>query len=255
MGATETLTKKLTRYFIYFLAAITAVTTLYLAGILALSAFGVLFIAADVSGAPNASLSGADISSIIATIFTGIIQPHLALIGLFILYAGALGLAYWLYKKQKNAAAFLITLASLIVSIPLAHPEVNLLLDGGSIPDGADPISFHYLSYFFPQYAVDAQHAYCGSKLLPGADPQTLQLVSYQGEQYSTHYAKDANNVYDDCIPISGADPATFQAVPVQSCSDFPGCQYDAMDKNDRYTDGTSISSIVTQRHLSGLTN
>lgn len=57
-----------------------------------------------------------------------------------------------------------------------------------------------------PGYAKNAQHVFCGPRILEGADVETFQVM----DKWSA-LSKDAKQVYYRTAVIEGADPATFE--------------------------------------------
>ncbi len=113
-----------------------------------------------------------------------------------------------------------------------AHDDKKYVVGGKTYPI-ADPATFEALLY---GYAKDARQAYFLDKVIAGADPQTLKIVSPDHEANwawtFARYAKDANHVYYKGEVVSDADAATFEVVN----------EREFKDKNHTYREGRVVT-------------
>ena len=75
---------------------------------------------------------------------------------------------------------------------------------GKEIVKKADSKTFEILPR--KDFAKDKNHVYVGSYAIPGADPETFELLSYC-------YSKDKNNVYCTDGKLNGLNPNTFKII------------------------------------------
>ena len=94
-------------------------------------------------------------------------------------------------------------------------------------------------------FSADSQHVYVNGKLVPGADPQTFEVLATAGG-YDTQYEKDKSSIYFLDKPVTGADYGTFTVDTFQNSTSTP--YYDAQDKNSHYLNGQVVPSTFFRR-------
>lgn len=70
------------------------------------------------------------------------------------------------------------------------------------------------------KYSMDTDSVFYDSTVVPGADPQTFEVINYSSTNYELEFARDKNQVYHKEKIISKAHPKTFKVISTDYTKD-----------------------------------